>query len=418
MRQFSGWQYLLIDVANAFGLDKEIFEKRIEWAEQNLAQLESLTDKAETKPLYVKATMAIRKAQKGIPTGHLVGFDAVCSGVQIMSAITGCEAGARATGLIDTGERPDAYSTTTKVMNDLLAAEGISVNVSRKEAKVALMTTYYGSKAQPKKIFGEDTPELNAFYEAAQIVAPGAWELLQELLASWQPYALQHAWQLPDGFEAKVKAMSQKDVRIEVDELDHAEFTYTFYENEGQKRGLSNVANVVHSIDAYVLRSVHRRCNYDAALVEQAHGTLKAEAYTRKLGVIAHQNIDGGASEALQYYMGLYERTGMADVVILPHLLKGQVSYLSDEHIEDLSRITGKMLEHVSFHVVTIHDEFKCHPNHMNQLRYWYKEILAELADSVILADIMGQIYGMGGSYNKLSLNLGAQIRESQYALC
>lgn len=186
-------------------------------------------------------------------------------------------------------------------------------------------------------------------------MAPGAWELLQVLLTSWQPYTLLHAWQLPDGFEAKVKVMSQKDVRIEVDELDHAEFSYTFYENEGQRRGLSNVANVVHSIDAYVLRSVHRRCNYDAALVEQAHGTLKAEAYTRKLGGITRQNIDGGASEALQYYVGLYERTGMADVVILPHLLKGQVSYLSDEHIEALSRITGKMLEHVPFHVVTIH---------------------------------------------------------------
>ena len=54
----------------------------------------------------------------------------------------------------------------------------------------------------------------------------------------------------------------------------------------------------------------------------------------------------------------------------------------------------------------------------MNQLRYWYKEILAELADSVILADILGQIYGMSGSYNKLSLNLGDQIRDSRYALC
>lgn len=63
-------------------------------------------------------------------------------------------------------------------------------------------------------------------------------------------------------------------------------------------------------------------------------------------------------------------------------------------------------------------DEFKCHANHMNQLRYWYKEILAELADSVILADIIGQIYGMGGSYNKLSPNLGEQIRESNYGLC
>lgn len=65
--------------------------------------------------------------------------------------------------------------------------------------------------------------------------------------------------------------------------------------------------------------------------------------------------MDEHASDEIYYYMDLYARTGMADVVILPHLLKDQVSYLSDEHIEDLSRITGKMLEHVSFHVVTIH---------------------------------------------------------------
>lgn len=418
MKNFTGWQYLLIDVANAFGLDKEVFEKRIEWAEENLAQLEALTDKAETKPLYVKAVMAIRKVQKGIPTGHLVGFDAVCSGVQIMSAITGCEAGARATGLIDTGERPDAYSTTTKVMNEVLAAEGLSVSVPRKDAKTALMTSFYGSKAQPKKIFGEDTPELKAFYKAAQIVAPGAWQLLQELLDSWQPYALAHSWQLPDGFQAKVKVMVRQDVRIEVDELGHATFEYTYYENEGTKRGLSNVANVVHSIDAYVLRSVHRRCNYDAAVLEKADLVLMAEADQRKCEETTQRQVDEHSSDAIQYYMGLYERTGMPDVVILPHLLGGQVQYLSDEHIEDLIRITWKMLEHKPFDVVTIHDEFKCHPNNMNQLRYWYKEILAELADSVILADILGQLYGMGGSYQKLSPNLGAQIRQSNYALC
>ena len=418
MKTFTAWQYLLIDLANAFGLDKELFETRIQWSEQHLDRLETMNDQAENIPLYVKATMAIRKAQKGIPSGHLVGFDGVCSGVQIMSAITGCEAGAAATGLIDTGERPDAYSTTTKVMNGLLAAEGLSVNISRKDAKIALMTSFYGSKAQPKAIFGEDTPELAAFYQAAQIVAPGAWELLQVLLNSWQQFAPYHTWQLPDGFQAKVKVMAEKNVRIEVDELDHSTFSYTFYENEGQERGLSNVANVVHSIDAYVLRSVHRRCNYDAALTEQADLALMAEQVDRRRNYSAQLPIDEHSSKEIQYYKGLYERTGMPDVVILPHLLGGQVQYLSDKHIEDLSRITVKMLAHKPFHVVTIHDEFKCHANNMNQLRYWYKEIMAELADSVILADILGQIHGMGGNYQKLSNNLSVKIKESNYALC
>lgn len=242
MNLFTGFQYLLIDAANQFGLDKLLFEERIQWGMDNLADLEALADQAEakTKPLYVKAVQAIRKAQAGIPTGHLVGFDASCSGIQVMSALTGCYAGAHATGLVDPNVRADAYTAVTNAMNEVLG--GVGVNVPRAKAKEATMTSFYGSKAKPIEIFGEDTPELAAFYAAATKVAPGAWGLLQDLLASWQPYALKHEWQLPDGYEAKVKVMNKIETRIEVDELDHATFTYQYYVNEGQDKGLSNAA--------------------------------------------------------------------------------------------------------------------------------------------------------------------------------
>jgi len=139
--------------------------------------------------------------------------------VQIMSALTGCHAGARATGLIDTGERPDAYTAVTDAMNRILLSQGLNVNVSRSDAKQAVMTSMYGSRAEPKRIFGEDTPELAAFYQALEEVAPGAWKLLQELLDSWQPYALEHRWVLPDGFVARVKVMQEIEKRLEIDEL-------------------------------------------------------------------------------------------------------------------------------------------------------------------------------------------------------
>lgn len=239
MKYYSGWDWLLIDAANQFGYDKMTFEKRIEWATDKLAILESFTDEAETRPLYVKAVMAIRKAQQGIPTGHMVGVDSVCSGIQIMSVLTGCVSGATATGCVDPDVRADAYTTVTKAMENAL---GGSIDISRDDAKQAVMTSFYGSKAVPKALFGEDTPELDAFYKAATTVAPGAWELLQDLLASWQPYALSHAWKMPDGFDVKIKVMDKKEARIEVDELNHATFTYEFYENQGSKTGLSNVA--------------------------------------------------------------------------------------------------------------------------------------------------------------------------------
>ena len=258
MTNYTGFQWLLIDACNQYGGDKLVFEDRIQWTMDHLDVLESLVDGAGTKPLYIKAVMAIRKAQRGLPTGHLVGVDACCSGIQVMSALTGCIAGATATGLVDPNKRSDAYTETTAVMNTIL---GGNLIVSRADAKRALMTAFYGSKAVPEELFGEDTPELDAFYKAANIIAPGAWELLQDLLASWKPYALSHEWKLPDGFDARVKVMNKKEARIEVDELNHATFTYEFYENLGSKNGLSNAANLIHSVDAYILRNMHRRCN-------------------------------------------------------------------------------------------------------------------------------------------------------------
>lgn len=230
----------MIDTANQFGLDKLVFEERIQWVKDHMDTLEDHVDSADNKYLFKKAVMAIRKAQQKVPTGHLVGFDATCSGIQVMSALTGCKAGAEATGLVNPNVRADAYTTVTEIMNGILG--GVGLSVERKKAKTALMTVMYGSKAEPIKLFGEDTVELKAFYEAAVQVAPGAWELLQELIESWRSGAAYHAWQLPDGFEAKVKVMQAKETRIEVDELDGASFTYQYYVNEGTTKGLSNAA--------------------------------------------------------------------------------------------------------------------------------------------------------------------------------
>ena len=350
MKTFSGWEYLLIDVANQYGLDKLTFEERIKWASVNLNSLEAQADKAETKPLYLKAVLAIRKAQKGLPMGHLVGFDAVCSGLQIMSVLTGCISGATATGLVDPNVRADAYSTVTKTMEQLL---GGKVSISRKHAKDAMMTSFYGSKAKPIEIFGENTPELAAFYQAANIVAPGAWELLQDLLASWQPGALLHSWKLPDGFDARVKVMEKKEARIEVDELDHATFTYEFYENCGKKTGLSNVANVVHSVDAYILRTIHRRCNYNLQQVREALEFIQEELNLRNLGFTPV--LPDFPNPRVDYYVDQWRRSQMADVVLIPCLSSKTVKQVPTLLLEKLEEIINGMLDYRPFEVVTIH---------------------------------------------------------------
>jgi hypothetical protein len=426
MKNFTGFEWLLVDVANQYGLDKLLFEERIQWCRDNLSDLELRGQEQQADhdakgkvwkeaPLFHKAVMAVRKAQQGIPTGHMVGVDATCSGIQMMSALTGCVAGADATGLVDPNRRADAYTGCTDLMNEILEEDGLSVDVPRSDAKDALMTSFYGSKAKPKEIFGEGTAELEAFYRAAQELAPGAWELLQILLASWNPNALQHDWKLPDGFDAVVRVMVEREVRIEVDELDHASFTHQFKENGCEERGRANAANVVHSVDGYVLREMHRRCNHDRAHMLQVHGIVLEELSLRAHNPAA---VPDGVPQKVAYYMKQFNRSTLASAVILPLLDTTSVRALSLEHLEAVNHILNGMLTHRPFPLVTVHDEFKAHPNNINQVRWHYKEILAEIADSDLLSDLLTQVHKRSYGFDKLSFNLSDLIRDSNYALC
>jgi len=412
MQTFTGYEYLLIDVANQYGLDKETFDTRISWTTNNLANLEDLAKAKEwkEKPLYLAAVMALREVQQGQSTGHLVGFDAVCSGMQIMSAVTGCEAGAKATGLIDIGERPDAYTYVTDTMSQMLNK---SLPQGRKMAKEATMTCLYGSKKEPEAIFGKDTEELNVFYKALYAVAPGACHLLDALINSWNPFALVHQWVLPDGFNARCKVYVQQKKRIEVDELNHSRFEYIYYENEGEERGLKNAANVIHSIDAYILRSVIRRCNYDADIIRVAVSAITQEILQRSI----HKEIGHSSLPEVQKYIDLYNTTGIADIVILDYLTVSDFVDLSDKHLRALNNVLNSMLTHHSFSIITIHDDYKCHPNNMNQLRFHYKNILADLANSSLIDAILSSLSGIQKTIPKLSYLLAQKIEKSNYAL-
>lgn len=80
MQLFTPFEYLLIDIANHQGLDKELFDDRIEWVKSNIHNLEAFVKDAADPAQYVKAVLALRQAQAGKPIGHMISLDAVCSG--------------------------------------------------------------------------------------------------------------------------------------------------------------------------------------------------------------------------------------------------------------------------------------------------------------------------------------------------
>lgn len=400
MINYTGVEYLMIDCANAFGLDKELFSTRIQWVRDNLEILETLIMQAEEPILFVKAISVIRLAQKGSPTGHLVELDATTSGIQIMSAVTGCLQGATWTNLVDVTKRYDCYTEIHTAM--LVALDGIICEVERAQAKNAVMCAFYGSSAEPSKEFGEETDELAAFYQVCQTKLPGAWELRTDLIELWQSYALSHSFSLPDGFTAEIKVIKETLKGCEIDELDHHKFTHLFKTNEGSEKGVSLAANVIHGIDGYVVREVSRRCNYDED--ELIQFLSSAELY------IAMEGIDMDGDYSLDKPVSLrYVDTPVYEL---------EVGYLVR-----MVKLITKVLEYKSFEIICIHDAYKAHANNCNVLRYWYKELLAELAESDILSDMFSEITGEDEEYIPAKggiskTEMAKLIRASEYAIC
>lgn len=405
-QKFTGGQYIMIDIMGQYGFDKLNFESRLATFEKYKDDLHAYIDTADAPALYLKGIFAYEAALRGEAIGHVIGFDACASGPQIMSCIVGCAKGAHSTGLVDPTLRQDLYGITMDATKEAMEAEGNQLDTTRwarKEIKSANMPWFYSSDAQPKKIFGIDTPEYYAFIDGMFAVTPGAANLRNDLLNCWQAGSKSHSWTLPDNHFAYVPVLNEKTVQVEVDELNHAQFSHIIRINEGTKTGRSIGANVVHSVDGIVVREMNRRCNYHVLEVSEAMKVVSAELSKR--------------GEVIPMTKPTTEFKNFLPTNLLLTITEEEAAALSSaELLRRYFRLVD-MLESKSFEILCIHDEFKCHPNNMNQLRFHYKEILAELAESNILEDILNEIVGGGMVLQKESEGLAATIRNSNYAL-
>ena len=82
-----------------------------------------------------------------------------------------------------------------------------------------------------------------------------------------------------------------------------------------------------------------------------------------------------------------------------------------------IARDTIKRCYIDGFSVYTVHDAFFCHPNHATRMKEIYTEVLADIADSTLLEDIIGEI--TGSKIPKINKGFtGAEIRgRSMYAI-
>lgn len=404
MQRFTGKQYLMIDIANSFGHDKETWDYRLQWFEHNESRLDELLSKAENPAMFYAGMQAWRAVQAGQPIGYPISLDATSSGLQILAALTGDRSAAKLCNVIDNGKREDAYTTIFEIMvNHLVQRLGEQAGgISRDDCKRAIMTSLYGSLAVPKEVFGEGV-QLRTFYEVMNEMAPAAWELNEAFLAIWDPEALSNDWVLPDNFHVHVKVMSQVKQTVQFMNKPYDTFHKV---NQPEKEGRSLGANCIHSIDAMIVREIVRRCDYN---VDQMLKVLEAVVHHENGGTGLGRDEDIMVDTIWTHYLS----SGYLSARILDYLDLSNIGMVDKGVIHELIN----SLPEKPFKVLAVHDCFRVLPSYANDLREQYNRQLMLIAKSNLLQYLLSQIVGRSVQIGKLDPNLWQDIMATNYAL-
>lgn len=135
MQTFTGKQYLKIDIANNYGLDKLTWYERIRWFDQHELLLDDLIPTAKEPALFYAGVKAYREVEAGLPIGYMISLDATSSGLQLLAALTGDNLAAQLCNVINTGTREDAYNL---VYGHMLQRIGDTSKISRDDTKQAI----------------------------------------------------------------------------------------------------------------------------------------------------------------------------------------------------------------------------------------------------------------------------------------
>ena len=411
--EYTALEYLKIDIASNYGewngtdLEKLNFEDRIEWFDtrEKEGQLVDLIGTADEPALYFAGLQAYRDTLDGKPTGYPISLDACSSGLQILAILANCEPSARRCGMVNTGRREDAY---TSLFGDMRDRANFRLSADRKDLKQAIMTSLYGSVAEPRRLFGDGSPALNLFYKIMEEEIPGAWALNLALKGLWQPWATEHEWSLPDGFEV---SMAVEDVQINSVQLFGDNIEVFTKQAKGTAKGLSLSPNIVHSIDGMIVREMVRRCYHNTQRINEVeaacHVAIKRRA--RRKATSGHGRKQ---DKELRLIWERYLATGFLSARVLDLVDEKNISMVSAHAVLELIHT----LPVKSFPILCIHDCFRCHPNYANDMRRQYNQILSDLAKSNILGDIATQITGRRQELKKLG-NISADILNANYAL-
>lgn len=397
-QKFTGLEYLKIDIANNYGLDKEDWDIRIKWFDDNVNNLQTLIPTSDKPALFYAGINAYDKYLKGIPSGYPISLDATASGIQILSVLTGDRKAASLCNVIDTGHREDAY---TNLYENMCEQIGDIKKIDRDDTKYAIMTAFYSSTAVPKDVFGTGKL-LEVFYETMKENAPGPWEVTEAMLAIWNNEALSYTWIMPDNFNVKIKVMGN--------ETDYVQFLNEPFEvnytvNKPITKGRSLGANMTHSVDGFIVREMTRRCDYNKEKINEVRNWIAQDMS----GTSRSRDND----KIIIKLQKLYEYSGYMSARVLDYIDPANIGHLNKKALNAV--VTS--LPEKPFKILTVHDCFRTLPNYGNDLRMQYNIILSQIAKSEMLSFLMSQIIKRDIKVAKLDNMLYKDILEANYSL-
>lgn len=413
-KEYTGFEWLLIDVASRFGLDKETNDVRIQWSVETVLPLVKLAedtneltellapliDTADERPMFTGACLGLWDTVNGRVSTWQVGQDAASSGPALLSTLLKDVVGMRYCGILG-NTVPDLYTSVTNAMNDS--------KYNRKIVKKGIVPHVYASEAEPKKVFGKAYPK---FLKAYKSIVNKAQEASDFMVKAWNSYATEHRFTMPDGAEIVIPVIIKKKKSIPCGKYT---FEYIYDDIGNVKQGKAGTkglsANSTHSYDGYILRELNRRCNYDPALFKRCYRLLTVSRDTSNKPV--------PATDRLIHLEELYYKFNQASAVAFEYLDEANVHNISQEYADTLIELLEASLSHAPFEVSNIHDEFKTLPNYVCNMKIHYNTLMVETYFSNWWTTIAHDLTGKDVRFMAhLPLNsIAEEIQDAEYSI-
>ena len=379
MKKFTNVEVAKINLANlVLGLDKEVFEKRLNFSMNSVYEaIDNMVDVSE-RLQALSALKCLKEAENGV-FNTPCWFDENSSMFILEGCITrdiatleyvgvGCDKPQRTYKKLETAWREDC------------AKAGVETDEVEDFKHEAAIPYGYAGEMCAKRALGKKG--FKVFEETFAKALPSCSLYRKACLEAWNGKALAYTWETPDGYQVVTPVLGDAH-EFEVS-LPKMTIKYSLKENEprptyieckdeygettfrrnGGTRALG--ANVIHSMDKYVLMEIVRRCDMTKGraldILEKCKNSKETiKGYHPELERLEDCTMEMGIVSARWFY-----------------LLENEPVQLSNSLMEALTRLANT-LGNKSFELMVIHDAFGCTANHVNYLRRTANQVFADI---------------------------------------